>query len=184
MKSILVPIGGSDTDLPVFETALLVARLFSSHLQFLHIQIGAGEAALNVSHTEFAMGPALSNALKELDQNATTRSATAFRHFREFCERSSIAVCDAPTHCTGVTASWHEQPGEALKRIMFCARHSDLVVVGRASKANGMTTDFVEHLLTDSGRPVELSRAMLKFLRRSLRVEMLGSLYGLSNSII
>ena len=45
MKSILVPIGGSDTDLSVFETALLVARLFSSHLQFLHIQIGAGEAA-------------------------------------------------------------------------------------------------------------------------------------------
>jgi hypothetical protein len=58
MKSILVPIGGSDTDASVFETALLVARLFSSHLQFLHIQIGAGEAALNVPHTEFAMGPA------------------------------------------------------------------------------------------------------------------------------
>ena len=157
MKSILVPIGGSDTDLSVFETALLVARLFSSHLQFLHIQIGAGEAALNVPHTEFAMGPALSNALKELDQNAATRSATAFRHFREYCARSSIAICDAPTYCTEVTASWHEQPGEALKRIMFCARHSDLVVVGRASKANGMTADFIQHLLTDSGRPVLIS---------------------------
>ena len=42
MKSILVPIGGSDTDASVFETALLVARLFSSHLQFLHIQIVSG----------------------------------------------------------------------------------------------------------------------------------------------
>jgi hypothetical protein len=30
----------------------------------------------------------------------------------------------------------------------------------------------------------ELSRAMLKIARRSLRVEMLGSLCGLSNSII
>src|SRR6516164_10611360 len=101
--------------------------------------------------------PQLSSALKELDKNATVRSATAFRHFREFCERSSIAICDAPTHCTGVTASWHEQPGEALKRIMFCAHHSDLVVVGRASKANGMTADFIQHLLTDSGRPVLIS---------------------------
>ena len=85
MKSILVPIGGSNTDVSLFETALVVARLFSSHLQFLHIQIGAGEAALNVPHTEFAMGPALSNALEELDQKAAIRSATASRHFRDFC---------------------------------------------------------------------------------------------------
>jgi nucleotide-binding universal stress UspA family protein len=154
MKSILVPTGGSDTDSPLFETALAVARLFSSHLQFLHIHIGAGEAALNVPHAEFAMGPALSNALEELEQSATIRSATAFRHFRDFCARSSIAMCDAPTYPTGVTASWHEQPGKALKRIMFFARHSDLVVVGRARKANGMTTDFIEQLLVNSGRPV------------------------------
>jgi hypothetical protein len=154
MKSILVPTGGSDTDSPLFETALAVARLFSSHLQFLHIHIGAGEAALNVPHAEFAMGPALSNALEELEQSATIRSATAFRHFRDFCARSSIAICDAPTYPTGVTASWHEQPGKALKRIMFFARHSDLVVVGRARKANGMTTDFIEQLLVKSGRPV------------------------------
>jgi nucleotide-binding universal stress UspA family protein len=160
MNSILVPIGGSDTDIPVFETALFVARLFSSHLQFLHIQIEAGEAALNVPHTEFAMGLALSNALKELDQNATIRSATAFRHFREYCARSSIAICDAPTCCTGVTASWLEQPGKALKRIMFCARHSDLVVVGRSNKTNGMATDFIEQLLVNSGRPVLISSSV------------------------
>jgi nucleotide-binding universal stress UspA family protein len=157
MKAILVPIGGSDLDFPLFETALVVARLFSSHLQFLHVHIGAGEAALNVPHTEFAMGPALSNALEKLEQSATIRSETAFRHFREFCARSSIAICDEPTHATGATASWHERPGEALKRIMFCARHSDLIVVGRARKANGMTTDFIEQLLVHSGRPVLIS---------------------------
>jgi nucleotide-binding universal stress UspA family protein len=157
MKAILVPTGGSDTDSPLFETALFVARLFSSHLQFLHVHIGAGEAALNVPHTEFAMGPALANALEKLEQNATTRSATGFRHFRDFCARSSITICDAPTCETGVTASWHEQPGKALKRIMFCARHSDLVVVGRARKANGMATDFIEQLLVQSGRPVLIS---------------------------
>jgi nucleotide-binding universal stress UspA family protein len=154
MKSILVPTGGSNTDSFLFETALVVARLFSSHLQFLHIHIGAGEAALNVPHTEFAMGPALSNALEELEQNASSRSATAFRHFRDFCARSPIAICDAPPYPTGVTASWHEQPGKTLERIMFFARHSDLVVVGRARKANGMTMDFIEQLLVNSGRPV------------------------------
>jgi nucleotide-binding universal stress UspA family protein len=157
MKSILVPTGGSDTDGPLFETALAAAHLFSSHLQFLHVHVGAGEAALNVPHTEFAMGPALSSALERLDQDAKIRSTTASRHFRDFCARSSIEICDTPTRATGVTASWHEEPGEALTRIMFCARHSDLVVVGRSKKPNGLTSDFVERLLLHSGRPVLIS---------------------------
>jgi nucleotide-binding universal stress UspA family protein len=153
MKSILVPTGGSETDSALFETALAAARLFSSHLQFLHVHIGAGEAALNVPHTEFAMGPALSNALEQLDQNAKIRSATASQHFRDFCTRSSIEICDVPANATGITASWHEERGKALKRIMFCARHSDLVVVGRSKKANGITTDFI----VNSGCPVLIS---------------------------
>jgi hypothetical protein len=32
IKTILVPTGGSDTDLVVFETALAIAQLFSAHL--------------------------------------------------------------------------------------------------------------------------------------------------------
>ena len=67
MRSILVPVGGSETDLPLFETALAAARPTSGHLQFVHVHIGAGEAAANMPHTAFAMGSALSNALKDLD---------------------------------------------------------------------------------------------------------------------
>ncbi len=63
MKSFLVPVGGSATDGPLFETALAAARPFSGHLQFVHVHVGIGEAAANTPHTEFAMGPALSNAL-------------------------------------------------------------------------------------------------------------------------
>jgi nucleotide-binding universal stress UspA family protein len=47
----------------------------------------------------------------------------------------------------GVTASWHEGDGQALNRIMFRARHNDLVVVGRAQKPNGLPADFLESLL-------------------------------------
>jgi nucleotide-binding universal stress UspA family protein len=37
------------------------------------------------------------------------------------------------------------------------ARHSDLVVVGRAKRANGLPTDFIEELLIGCGRPVLIS---------------------------
>jgi hypothetical protein len=151
MKSFLIPIGGSETDEPLFATALAAARPFSSHLQFLHVHIGPGQAAANMPHTSFAMGPALANALRDLDVKAQTRSATAARHFRDFCARSGIEICDAPDHTKGVTASWHQEDGYALKRIMFRARHNDLVVVGRAKTANGLPSDFLEQLLMVAG---------------------------------
>jgi nucleotide-binding universal stress UspA family protein len=53
-----------------------------------------------------------------------------------------------------VTASWREEDGYALPRILFHARHHDLVVVGRAKSANGLPGDFLEQLLVGCGRPV------------------------------
>jgi nucleotide-binding universal stress UspA family protein len=154
MKSILVPIGGSETDGPLFETALAAALPFCSHLQFLHVRVPAGQAAANIPHTEFAMGRALSSALGELDHKAKIRSAAAVQHFRDFCMRSRIEICGTPRRTTGVTASWHEEDGQALNRIMYRARHNDLVVVGRAKKPNGLPTDFLESLLVGCGRPI------------------------------
>jgi nucleotide-binding universal stress UspA family protein len=154
MKSFLIPIGGSDTDGPLFETALAAARPFSSHLNFIHVHIGPGEAALNSPHTGFAMGPALSGALQELDTKAQTRSELAARHFREFCARAMVEIRDAPEGTGAVTASWHEESGSALPRILFHARHHDLVVVGRAKSPNGLPADFLEQLLVGCGRPV------------------------------
>lgn len=154
MRSILVPVGGSETDLPLFETALAAARPVAGHLQFVHIHIGAGEAAANMPHTAFAMGPALSNALKDLDATARSRSAAAAQHFHDFCRQSKIEICNTPTPSKDVTASWHEEEGRALKRILLRARHNDLVVVGRAKRANGLPTDFIEELLIGCGRPV------------------------------
>jgi nucleotide-binding universal stress UspA family protein len=159
MRSILVPVGGSETDIPLFEAALAAAQPISGHLKFIHIHIGAGEAAVHMPHTAFAMGPALANALKELDMSAKTRSADARRHFSDFCRRSRIDVHDVPTPSQGVTASWHEAEGRALKRILQHARHSDLVVVGRASKANGLPGDFIEELLVGCGRPVLIANS-------------------------
>ena len=109
MKSFLIPIGGSETDESLFATALAAARPFASHMNFFHVHIGPGQAAANEPHTTFAMGPALSNALKDLEIKAQVRSTLAAQHFHEFCARSRVEICDTPGLTKGVTASWHEQ---------------------------------------------------------------------------
>jgi len=159
MKSILVPIGGSATDGALLETAFAAARLFSGHLQLVHVHIGAGEAAANIPHTAFAMGPALVNALEELEKEAETRSAEAAKHVRDFCARANVEMCDAPGKTSGVTASWNEENGHALKRIMSHARHCDLVVLGRAQRPNGLSDNFIARLLVSCGHPVLIASA-------------------------
>jgi nucleotide-binding universal stress UspA family protein len=154
MERIFVPIGGSATDKEVLETALAAARPFSGHLQFVHFHIGAGEAIPNIPHTGFAMGPALANVLKELGAEARSRSSAAAEHVRAFCASSKINFRDAPSNSHGVTASWREESARALHRLIFHARHSDLVVMGRAKTANGLPPDFLERLMMACGTPV------------------------------
>jgi nucleotide-binding universal stress UspA family protein len=154
MKFVLVPIGGSDTDNPVLETALAAARLFAAHLRFLHIRSGVGEAAQHMPHMEFASGQALRSALQDLNIQSQTRSTISIEHVHDFCTRQQIELCDTPRPTQAVTASCREEEGNPLDRILFHARHSDLIVVGRRSKPNGLPTDFLDRLLLDSGRPV------------------------------
>src|SRR6266568_4010540 len=159
MKSILVPTGGSESDGLVFETALAAARLFSAHLRFVHIRISPGEAAVYTPHVDFASGPALGDALGQLETDTERRSTAAARHVREFCARSLIDILDKPAGAQGVTASWREEESDARQRLMFHARHNDLVVMGRAKRPNGLPPDLIEVLLLGCGRPILLAGA-------------------------
>jgi len=154
MKTILVPVGGSATDQVVFETALAAARPLAAHLEFLHIHVGAGEAALHTPHVAFARGAALRNALNDLAQQGEGRAATAAHNVREFCARSNIDILDKPRVSKAVTARFRQEEGDALERLTFHARHNDLVVMGRASKSDGLPEDRIESLLMACGRPL------------------------------
>ena len=78
MKTILVLFGGGDRDQMIFETAVAAARPLSAHLDFLHIQVGAGEAARHTG-AEFARGAGLRDALDKLDSKARSFSEVARR---------------------------------------------------------------------------------------------------------
>ena len=153
MKTILVLIGGSERDEVVLQTALAAARPFSAHLECLHMHVSSGQAA-RYSHAEFARGPALRNALEQLEDKAKTFSELAADHIRNFCARSMIEFCDAPTKSGNVTASFREEHDNALERLTFHARHNDLVVMGRAKQTQGLAPDTLERLVLSCGRPV------------------------------
>lgn len=154
IKTVLVPVGGSDADQPVLEAALMVARCMPAHLEFLHIHIGPGEAALHTPHVDFASGAALRSALRDLDEMSKGRAARAERYIRDFCARANIALVEKPGASRTVTARWRREEGDALQRLLFHARHNDLMVMVRPAQADGLPADRLETLLLQGGRPL------------------------------
>ncbi len=154
MKTILVPVGGSRTDHAAFATALAAARAVAAHLEFLHIRISPAEAAEYTPHVDFARGTALRDALNRFEAEAAERSRQAESHVRQFCEQENIVLSDARPRDPGLSAVWREELGGAFERIIYHARHSDMVVLGRAAGPNGLPADLIERTLLDSGRPV------------------------------
>ncbi len=154
IKSILVPAGGSDTDFPVFETALAVARACEAHLDFFHVNVGSEARLRYTPHADFVRGAAIREALREARDEETMRARTAERHVREFCEQRGIAIVESRSVAHAVSASWHQEPGHDDDPLMLQARVHDLVVMGRFTQPNGLPPNLLQMLLVGSGRPI------------------------------
>jgi nucleotide-binding universal stress UspA family protein len=162
MKTIFVPVGGGESDAAVMETALAIAAPLQGHLTFAHVAVSAAETARYAPHVGFTRGPAIHDALMELEREATGRSAAADQHVRDFCQRSGIALIDRPDRSHGVTAVWYELRGEALERLLFHTRHHDLTVLARPRKPHGLPLHRLETLLLQGGRPIVIAPAKPK----------------------
>jgi nucleotide-binding universal stress UspA family protein len=154
IKTILVPIGGSNSDRPLCQTALAAARPFKAHLEFFHVRVSVGEAALHASHLDFVQGSALRQAISDLHEETRARSAIASRHFEEFCIGEGIRVTNSPDMSGTVSASWCEEQDHAYDRLLLRSRHCDLTVVERLTRRNGLPRDIFELMLLQSGRPL------------------------------
>jgi nucleotide-binding universal stress UspA family protein len=157
MKTILGLIGGGDRDEVIFRTALAAAVPLSAHLDFLHVHVSAGIAAQYDDHVQFAMGAGILSALNHLETKAKTFSEVAPDHVREFCAASKIEICDTPINRKNLTASYREEKDTTKERLIFHARQSDFVVLGRAKQTQGLSPDTLEHLVRNCGRPVILA---------------------------
>jgi nucleotide-binding universal stress UspA family protein len=154
IKTILVPISGSDTDVRVFSAALSVARPLAAHLKFFHVRLSACEAAIRTRHVEYSMGPAINSALHALEQDQAERSETAIEQTEAFCAIEGISFRDSPGVTASVTAEIIEETDHAESRLLTHARHSDLLVLGRPAHEDLMPYYLLETLLLGSGRPI------------------------------
>ena len=141
LKFILVPATGADSDAPVFATALAVARLLGSHLEFLHVRIDVQQALMAMASADMGGGVGYGEILTSLEQDAAGRQKKAELAFHDFCEREKLSIStDLTTYLP--SAEWRLEVGEEPAWLAEYGRTADLLVVGRAREGEPVAMNY------------------------------------------
>jgi len=156
IKTILVPATGSDGDIPVFASALTVARRFGAHLEFLHVRPDAAAVAVSMA-ADGGGATMVGSLITRLEEEADQREKKADRQFQSFCRGEALALCEAPPAPPGPSAWWFREVGAEPYWVTEYGRSVDLLVIGRPGKGGSLET--IEGALIDSGRPLLIPAA-------------------------
>lgn len=152
VKTILVPVAGSETDRLVISLALRLARPLQAHLEFLHLRLKPEEAAGAAQ----AVAPygSMPDLLNQLQCHQLDVATSATNYVQRVCREQHIPETAVPNSVVGVTANYIEKSGPATETLLFHARHSDLVILGRARHLDLMPEALIDTVLVEGGRPI------------------------------
>jgi nucleotide-binding universal stress UspA family protein len=152
-KFIVLPCTGSETDTPVFATALAVARQFGSHLAFLYVRPDVRQEIAALAAAEVGAVSGIGDTMERMEREADQREHATELQWRALCRREQLTVRDGPPF-DGVSAEWIGEVGADAAWVAEHGRTADLIVAGRGQVGGGFAMDVVEAALMDSGRPV------------------------------
>lgn len=156
LKTILVPLDGTEASSGVLQSALTVARHVGAHIEGYHVRSKAKDA---LKFDMRYIPKHLQNmVLKEAEDDASERSALVGQRFSIFCTDNGIPISDEPTG-SGMSASWRAEEGRVSERLAHRAQLFDLVVIAfpRVDKSRIRQSPLggnLEALLLGCGRPI------------------------------
>jgi nucleotide-binding universal stress UspA family protein len=157
IKTILVPLDGSDSAYNALETALVIAKRFQAHISAIHVSQSNLQSATFV----FASIPkALRESVEEEGQKALNRQADEIRsRFESFCQDQQVKLVDKPGQETGVTGSWIHEFGSVTETLIDYARLHDVTAFARPQKQQnvihrGVLGDTLQTVMLEAGRPM------------------------------
>lgn len=160
IKSILVPVDGSDSSFKSLNRAFMVAERFGAHINALHVMLRAADATA----TGFYNLPAKMRKTveDEVDKAALERAAELQQQFEAHCLERDIPISQRPTKQAGATAFWHQEFGNIDEVLIRHGRASDVIVVPRPKIKKGVVRrspmgKAIEAILLKTGRPVMIT---------------------------
>jgi nucleotide-binding universal stress UspA family protein len=157
IKTILVPLDGSDSAYNALETALVVANRFKAHISAIHVSQSNLQSATYV----FASIPkALRDSVEAEGAKALNRQADEIRsRFESICHAHQISLVDKPGQGTDVTGSWNHEFGSVNDTLIDYARLHDVTAFARPEEKQnvlhrGVIGDTLQTVMLEAGRPM------------------------------
>ena len=152
-KTILVPVSSPEASQSTLEAALLVAKLWKSHLEVMHVR---PDPRGLVPYTGEGMdGSMIEEIMDVTEREGGERAIETRRMFDAFCANHSLTVSEKPSSDAGVTASWREEAGREDEIVALRGRLYDVIVVGRQVPNSPLPSPItLEAALHDTGRPI------------------------------
>ncbi|MCZ6465907.1 MAG: universal stress protein, partial [Alphaproteobacteria bacterium] len=153
IRTILVPLDGSEASKPALETAFMVGRDLAANVKVLHMRADPKDAVPLLG--EGMSGTMIEEMIELAETEAAKRAARARAMFDGLCAEHGIAVVDKPDPAEKVSASWTEDMGREDEATAWRGRLVDLIVVGRpTSQSEGTSVMTLNAALFETGRPV------------------------------
>jgi nucleotide-binding universal stress UspA family protein len=153
-KYILAPATGYATDAPVFQTALLAAKPFGAHLEFLHAKLDVTDVIVAMSSGGMdGGGTAMQGTIDGLETDAKAQEQKAWQGFSAFCTAAAIPTSGGEPGA-GLSASMSVETGDEAQWLADYGRYADLIVTGRKRGERDVALDVLEAALMDTDRPL------------------------------
>jgi nucleotide-binding universal stress UspA family protein len=152
IRTILVPLAGSNDIGPVVELGLTMGTDLGAHVEVLHI-------LSDPKDTIPLLGEGMSVSMIEdmidaAEKEGGDRAARGQQVFDDLCRQFSVTVGGKPGEA-GASASWGQEVGRDDEVTARRGRLADLIVVGRPTETSDVSSTLtLNAALFDTGRPV------------------------------
>ena len=156
IKSILVPLDGSDESFAVLDTALVIANRFEARIKAIHVR------PISAESLPFQFDPLPAKLKKSVIQETEKQSKENARQIRNqfvvFCKNHKIKIGDSLGD-EGVGAIWHDEMGDTVEVLVRHGRLCDVIATFRPRKSNARLRRSpaganLEALMLRAGRPI------------------------------
>ncbi len=152
LRSILVPLDGTDASRRSLVLGFSVAKKFDSHLSALHVRPDAKDTVPLLGE---GMSVAMIEDMMEIAENEATSRAGRAREMFETVAAEYHAPIDAAPSAEGFSAALFEATGREDDAVAAFGRLSDLTVVARPTETSDVSANLtLNATLFETGRPV------------------------------
>jgi nucleotide-binding universal stress UspA family protein len=153
IKTILVPLDGSEGSRNALKSGAQLARERKAHLEVVHVRTNPKDAVPLLG--EGMSGAVIEDIITAAEKEAVERAQRAREIFESECPVAEFPRTDNPAECDGASTMWYEETGREDEIVAYWGRLADIIIINRPTDDSAVSaTMTLNAALVETGRAV------------------------------